>query len=379
MRRLILVMYIFMLIVSSAGIHLSTVSEAQNTASRSYVVQYGDTLWDIAGAQLNNPFRWREIHQNNPHIVNPNLIYPGDILGIGPVPSGFPDSGIQPGTATGAGRRLSDKIIARPWYGLPVPQPEEVKRPKVPASIVPSPDFIESAGYIVPYTIKQLESEDFAQITGVQRSEGETTSRLILSEYGQPGLVFGDIIYINKGMNDKIREGDTFFAFRPLREIRHPLTSEVMGTQVAILGRLRVKTLEAGISCAEIFKSYNYMEIGTPLMAVSELSLPLEKPLAGNSRSYGFKVGNQLIGHIIAEKIGRWGISYGDIVFLDVGAAQGVQPADNFIIYREIGEGFPKQSIGRLTILSTRKQTSTAMITEGSKVIEVGEKVVLMK
>ncbi len=374
MRRLVFISC-FSLFVVIVGIGVSSVSEAQNEASRSYIVQYGDTLWDIAGAQLNNPFRWRDIHQNNPHIVNPNLIYPGDILNVGPRQAGIPDSGTQ----AGPGARLSDKAIARPWYGLPVPTPEEIKRPKVPLAVVPSPDFIEANGYIVPYTMKQLEAEDFAQITGVQVGEGETTARLIRSEYTQAGLVFGDIIYINKGTENNIREGDTFLAFRPLREIRHPFTSEVLGTQVAILGRLRIKTQEAGISSARIVKSYNYMEIGNPIMAVSELSLPLTKPLVGNSQSYGFKVGNQLVGHIIADRDNRQQLSFGDIVFLDVGAAQGVQPADNFIVYREIGEGFPKESIGRVTVLGARKNTSTALVTESSKPIEIGEKVVLMK
>ena len=56
-----------------------------------------------------------------------------------------------------------------------------------------------------------------------------------------------------------------------------------------------------------------------------------------------------------------------------------MQPADNLIIYREIGEGFPKQAIGRVTVLSARKQTSTAMVVESVKPIEIGEKVVLFR
>ena len=152
-----------------------------------------------------------------------------------------------------------------------------------------------------------------------------------------------------------------------------------MGTQIDILGRLRVKTLEPGISSAEIVKSYNYIQVGDPIMPVSEMSVPLEKPLIGNSRTYGLKVGNQLIGHIIEERIDRPGLSYGDIVYLDIGAAQGVQPADNLIIYREIGEGFPRQAIGRVTVLSVQKQTSTALITESVKTINIGEKVVLRR
>lgn len=73
------------LLAVSAGLLLTltayaaTVQWTENHPDR-YVVQKGDTLWDISARFLKQPWLWPEIWHDNQQVRNPHLIYPGDVL-----------------------------------------------------------------------------------------------------------------------------------------------------------------------------------------------------------------------------------------------------------------------------------------------------------
>lgn len=56
--------------------------ELREDHPREYVVQEGDTLWDIASRFLERPWQWPAIWQANEQIPNPHLIYPGDVISL---------------------------------------------------------------------------------------------------------------------------------------------------------------------------------------------------------------------------------------------------------------------------------------------------------
>ncbi len=75
-----IVFYLSLLVISTAVSAQSV--QVNPDHPDQYTVQEGDTLWDISGMFLLQPWRWPEIWQVNPQIDNPHLIYPGDVISL---------------------------------------------------------------------------------------------------------------------------------------------------------------------------------------------------------------------------------------------------------------------------------------------------------
>lgn len=98
-----------------------------------YVVQRGDTLWDISGRFLDKPWRWPELWGVNPQIADPNLIYPGDRLRLVMTADG--PRLVRDGQGAESGR-LSPQVRATPIDNAVPPIPMEHVRPFLEEAVV---------------------------------------------------------------------------------------------------------------------------------------------------------------------------------------------------------------------------------------------------
>lgn len=111
-----------------------------------YVVQPGDTLWDIAAMFLRDPWYWPEIWQINPQVANPHLIYPGDVLSLSYAGNGQPVVQVERGS--GAVVRLSPRVRSEPLEQAVPSIPYETLRAFLSRPTVLQGDQLKGLPYI---------------------------------------------------------------------------------------------------------------------------------------------------------------------------------------------------------------------------------------
>lgn len=166
---------IALILSSGAGLADADVSLKPDHPDR-YVVQRGDTLWDISGRFLREPWRWPEIWDDNPQIRDPHWIYPGDVLTLRYV-DGRPRLALErSGATTGAGRaepgtspcaepppkRIGGTIKLEPRVRCeplppPIPAiPVDAIRPFLERHVVASAEEINAAPYLVDFVEEHI-------------------------------------------------------------------------------------------------------------------------------------------------------------------------------------------------------------------------------
>jgi LysM repeat protein len=112
-----------------------------------YVVQSGDTLWDIASMFLRDPWYWPEIWQINDQVANPHLIFPGDVLSLAFLDDGRPVVFREGGPGNTV--RLSPRIRVEPIEeAIPTIPFETLRAFLSRPSIIAEPD-LDSLPYVV--------------------------------------------------------------------------------------------------------------------------------------------------------------------------------------------------------------------------------------
>lgn len=186
----------------SAMVFAGDVITLKKNAPKTYVVKKGDTLWDISGIFLNQPWLWPKLWRLNPNINNPHLIYPGDELRLV-----FDEQG-QPMLVRGKPELK--------WS----PQVRMTLKDQKPVNALP-------LSVIAPY----LNYNTF-----LTEEKIETLPYVLGSNLGFKSSIDGFKVYVN----DDLALGRAYGVYHVGDEIFDPITEESLGFNVILVGAGKV-------------------------------------------------------------------------------------------------------------------------------------------
>jgi hypothetical protein len=329
--------------------------EAPKEEGGVYTIKQGDTLWDISNAYLKDPFLWPFIWKANLYISNPDLIYPGNKLAI---PSLAPIERALEAPAAPEEQLVQKPTTTATAAAAPPAKPEEAQQAlakkftlaeETPVPVIDKYSML-SAGFV-----NQEEAEDVI----VGSIEGKTI-------YG-----YDDIVYVAIESKEAVL-GDKFLIYQPLDKVKHPITGRNFGRLIKVLGILQLTEKGAsGIYTARITLSFNFAEKGTLLTPYQEPALVYNTVQAKPK---------DINGYILEVMDGRTINAQTDIVYLDKGSADGVDPGDRFVIYaKPTKKTYPKPVLGEAQVFIVKEHTATAVVQKSANFIERGDVVEFKK
>jgi hypothetical protein len=381
---------------------LAPAQEVSTTQQGTHVVVKGNTLWDLAGHYLGNPFLWPLIYEaNTDRIRDPHWIYPGQIFII-PGLEGARAEGVAPGQA-----RIQEVTVVSPglearagapqtgpvpyaapcpgrgyrtvfWEGeegdrgceLPVPVPADRTAFYVdPETAVLSGPTANRADvlYAVPrglvYSTPWLEEWE-AEVEGI--ATVARFSAVDMDATPRDRAHFFEHLQVDLDEGVRLQEGDLLQSFTIARSV------EGLGQVVRPTGILVVTAVEEGGVVAMLSAEFDRVRLGQRLRMAPRFDL---QP-GDSARTVESDLSATLMGFNKYQMI--YGI--GAVAFLDVGEAEGVMPGDEFSAFVNQGDGWTGEEAARLQVVVVNGAVSSArIVTVGDPVLRAGDSVRLVK
>ncbi|RMG14694.1 MAG: LysM peptidoglycan-binding domain-containing protein [Deltaproteobacteria bacterium] len=318
-----------------------------DAAPETYVVQPGDTLWDITQRFLGNAWYWPKVWSFNPEIPNANWIEPGTVIR-------FRSGGEALPTQLATPEEFAEGEVA------PEEVPEELVTGK-PKVFRPTTTRILDQGFV---THKELE--------GAGRIVAAWEEKMLLSTYDRVYVKF------DKGAP---KLGGRYVVFRTEREIYHPKTGKPVGYLTRLLGQAQIVEVNTkGASTAVIGDVLDTIERGDYL-------LPWQDSFA---KTIVFRENQvELDGVVLASLVPHLAvIGEHHYIFIDKGRKDGVEVGNTFQILRrgdplvidrnpDLEAELPWEEIGLAVVVEVRDETSTALVVRSIREVVTGDRAVM--
>jgi LysM repeat protein len=310
-----------------------------------YIVRPGDTLSGIAGKLLGDTKRWPELLEANPQVTDPQVIFPGDTIVL-------PGAGEKEGLAADTVKDAYPPLpVAPPVVQAPPPEAEPVE-PELPVEMVKlEPTINENTYRAAGYISTELPQDSIVSSLNTHVS-----------------LVEGDEVFLSV----VAEEGAAFTVIRPTRKVYHPVSGEFLGWVMKVMGWAEVTCAGETSSRAILSNTVDVVNVGDLIVPFDPEDVLEENILKPVQSTFCLEKGD--VGYIVASQENRISLVDGDLVFLDKGQDAGVEPGNQFVVYKKLDpEGY--HVIGIVQVLRTGSRTSTALVTYSMRAISVTDRV----
>jgi hypothetical protein len=325
-----------------------------------YVVQPGDTLWDISSRFLNNPWYWPKVWSFNPEITNPHWIYPGDQIR-------FFDAGEElPTFADFAGKQMG--VPQDDFSGTPASRETSLYDDSDDAE---SPT-LQIIGFDEALPVNRNFQQAFANVF-VTSNELSETGTIVNAHEEKVLLSSFDKIYLKFPTGHEVVVGEKYVIFRTMDKVIHPETQKVYGYMTQVTGIAKVVRKNKKICTAIVTEAYDVIERGQKITPFVKGFFRQITPVENKHSVKGVVLATQFqLTSLIGEN---------ELIFIDKGKKDGVEEGNIMhVVYRGDpltgpDDKLPEEQIAMLLILDVKNDASTALVTYALREIEVGSEV----
>lgn len=144
----------------------------------------------------------------------------------------------------------------------------------------------------------------------------------------------GELVFIDAGAQGGVRVGQEFSVVRPRGQFRSKFSRKTgaLGVYTQEVGRVRVVRVRDRVSVAEVKVACSDLMLGDLLRPAQERPVPAARAEAALDR-FAEPTGKPS-GRVVLARDGREIISRDDVVFIDLGAEDGVKVGDYLTVFR---------------------------------------------
>lgn len=320
-----------------------------SNAPKEYLVQPGDTLWDISRRFLGSPWFWPKLWSKNPHIQNPHWIFPGNRIRF----------------------RNSGEVE---------PVPKEKKRKELGDLTVGSINSkvrggITFAGGGLRYPGLQNKNLWERRDSFIDKKSLKRSGIILGAAEGKTLLTEGDAVYIRFKNLQNVTVGEKYSIFRVLRDVRDPRTKRKVGYVIRLQGVMEISERKKRVAVGRIKRAFREIEAGYYVGPYTPHRVKIRV-----QRNEALVKGYVLRATASVSLVGQF-----FQIFVNKGRRDGVRLGNTFDLYRKGGavrgdfanpnlRGVNvRQKIGTAVVIDVRHKTCVAVVTQSAVEIQSGD------